>query len=172
MKKFINAPEAYVDEMMEGIVAAHHDTVECLNGNLRCYVKRNREKQKVCIVTGGGTGHLPLFLGYVGDGMLDGCAVGGVFQSPGADDIYAVTKAVDRGMGVLYLIGNYTGDLMNFGIAAELAEMDGIKVRTLAGTDDAASAPLDEAHKRRGVAGIFFVYKAAGAMADAGGSLD
>ena len=172
MNKFINNPADYVDEMVEGIVAAHPGQVECLDGNTRRYAKKNRGARKVGIVTGGGTGHLPLFLGYVGDGMLDGCAVGGVFQSPGADDILAVTKAVDRGMGVLYLIGNYTGDLMNFGMAAELAELEGIQVRTLAGTDDAASAPPEEVHKRRGVAGIFFVYKAAGAMADSGASLD
>jgi dihydroxyacetone kinase-like protein len=172
VKKFINKPENFVDEMIEGIIAAHPNQLEHLEGDPRCIVKKDRSKAKVSIVTGGGSGHLPLFLGYVGDGLLDGCAVGGVFQSPGADKIYEVTKAVDKGMGVLYIIGNYTGDIMNFDMSAEMAEMDNIETKTLICTDDIASAPKSEMYKRRGVAGLFYVYKAAGAMADSGVSLE
>jgi Dihydroxyacetone kinase len=123
-------------------------------------------------VTGGGSGHLPLFLGYVGDGMLDGCAVGGVFQSPSAEQMFEVTRAVDNGMGVLYIYGNYTGDIINFDMAGEMADMESIKVKTVLGMDDVASAPKEESFKRRGVAGIFYVYKAAGAMADKGADLE
>jgi phosphoenolpyruvate---glycerone phosphotransferase subunit DhaK len=172
VKKFINKPEDFVDEMIEGIVAAHPKQLEYLENNPRCIVKKDRRKTKVGIITGGGSGHLPLFLGYVGDGLLDGCAVGGVFQSPGADKIYEITKAVDKGMGVLYIIGNYMGDIMNFEMSAEMAEMDGINTKTIIGMDDVASAPKTEIQKRRGVAGIFYVYKAAGAMADTGASIE
>lgn len=171
MKKFINKPEAFVDEMVEGILAAHPEKLQITNNDLRCLVKKNRDKAKVGLVTGGGSGHLPLFLGYVGDGMLDGCAIGGVFQSPSADQMYEVTKAVNAGKGVLYIYGNYTGDIINFDMAGEMAEADGIATDTVLGNDDVASAPKGEEGKRRGVAGIFFVYKAAGALADEGASL-
>ncbi len=172
MKKFINKPADFVDEMLEGILAAHPNDLDYVNDDLRCIVKKDRSKKKVGIVTGGGSGHLPLFLGYVGDGMLDGCAVGGVFQSPSSEQIFEITKAVDKGMGVLYLYGNYTGDIMSFDMAAEMAEAEGINIKTVLGMDDVASAPKSETNKRRGVAGIFYAYKAAGAMADSGASLD
>ena len=172
MKKFINKPENFVDEMIEGIVAAHPNKLEYINNDPRCIVKKNRSKAKVGIATGGGSGHLPLFLGYVGDGLLDGCAVGGVFQSPSAEQMFEITKTIDKGMGVLYIYGNYTGDIINFDMAAEMADMEGITVKTILGADDVASAPKNETFKRRGVAGIFYVYKAAGAMADTGASLD
>lgn len=122
-------------------------------------------KGKVGLVTGGGSGHLPLFLGYVGDNMLDGAGVGGVFQSPSSEQILEVTRHVDQGAGVLYVYGNYSGDLMNFDMAGELAEIEGIATMTVVGNDDVASSKPGEEHKRRGVAGIFFVYKAAGAAA-------
>jgi len=172
MKKFINKPENFVDEMIEGIVCAHPTKLEYINNDPRCLVKKDRSKKKVGIMTGGGSGHLPLFLGYVGDGMLDGCAVGGVFQSPSSEQMYEVTKAIDNGMGVLYVYGNYTGDIINFDMAGEMADMDGIKTMTVLGADDVASAPKEESNKRRGVAGIFYVYKAAGAKADEGASLE
>ena len=89
MKKIINAPENYVDEMLEGIYAAHPDKVKCAADDLRCYCTAHKKDGKVAIITGGGTGHLPLFLGYVGDGLIDGCGVGGVFQSPSAEQIYS-----------------------------------------------------------------------------------
>jgi dihydroxyacetone kinase-like protein len=173
MKKFLNKPENFVDEMIEGIIAAHPDQLAYVENDLRCIVKAGKKKQgKVGLATGGGSGHLPLFLGYVGEGMLDGCSVGGVFQSPSAEQMLNVTKAIDAGAGVLYIYGNYGGDILNFDMAAEMAEMEDIKVMSLVGADDVASASRDEKNKRRGVAGIFFVYKIAGAKADELASMD
>jgi dihydroxyacetone kinase-like protein len=127
---------------------------------------------KVGIATGGGSGHLPLFLGYVGEGLLDGCSVGGVFQSPSAEQMFEVTKAIDKGAGVLYIYGNYGGDVMNFDMAAEMADMEDIRVEQVVAGEDVASSKKGEEHKRRGVAGIFFVYKVAGACAADLKSLD
>jgi phosphoenolpyruvate---glycerone phosphotransferase subunit DhaK len=172
MKKLINLPENMVDEMLEGIYAAHPGQVTCADGDLRCLVTRRKHPGKVALATGGGSGHLPLFLGYVGEGMLDGCCVGGVFQSPSADRMLTVTKAIDNGAGVLYIYGNYGGDVMNFELAAEMAAMDDIRVEQVRGTDDVASAPKGNEAKRRGVAGIFFIYKIAGALAVRMASLD
>ena len=166
MKKIINTPETYVTDMLSGIYAAHGDKVRFAADDPRCYCTTNKIDGKVAIVTGGGSGHLPLFLGYVGDGMLDGCGVGEVFQSPSAEQLYEITKAVDNGAGVLYVYGNYTGDIMNFDMAGELAEMDDIETATVVGNDDVMSAPKGSENIRRGVAGIFFLYKCAGAMAD------
>jgi dihydroxyacetone kinase-like protein len=123
-------------------------------------------KGKVGIATGGGSGHLPLFLGYVGSGMLDGCSVGGVFQSPSAEQMLNVTRAINGGAGVLYIYGNYGGDIMNFEMAGDMAGAEDIRVEQVVGAEDVASAPKGQEHKRRGVAGIFFLYKCAGAMAD------
>lgn len=167
MKKFLNKPEDFVDEMIKGIVAAHPAQLAYVENDLRCIVKSGEKKKgKVGLATGGGSGHLPLFLGYVGEGLLDGCSVGGVFQSPSAEQMLNVTKAIDSGAGVLYIYGNYGGDILNFDMAAEMAEMEDIKVMSLVGADDVASASKGEEHKRRGVAGIFFVYKIAGAKAE------
>jgi dihydroxyacetone kinase-like protein len=126
----------------------------------------------VGLSTGGGSGHLPLFLGYVGKGMLDGCAVGNVFASPSAKQMLEVTKAIDSGSGVLYIYGNYGGDVMNFDMAAEMADMEDIRVEQIVAGEDVASSPKGEEDKRRGVAGIFFVYKIAGACAEEMASLD
>ncbi|MPQ93302.1 dihydroxyacetone kinase subunit DhaK [Thioclava sp. JE_KL1] len=164
MKKFLNKPEDFVEEMLEGIYAAHPEVTHVAD-DLHCFVTANPVPGKVGIVTGGGSGHLPLFLGYVGDGMLDGAGVGGVFQSPSSDQILEVTKHVDQGAGVLYLYGNYSGDIMNFDLAGELAEVDDIETATVVGNDDVASSQPGEEHKRRGVAGIVFLYKVAGAAA-------
>jgi dihydroxyacetone kinase-like protein len=172
MRKLLNTPETFVDDMLEGIYAAHPDMVKMAAGDPRCFVTAKKKDGKVGIATGGGSGHLPLFLGYVGEGILDGCAVGGVFQSPSANQMLEVTKAIDSGAGVLYIYGNYTGDIMNFDMATEMAELDDIRVLSVVGNDDVASAPKGEEHKRRGVAGIFFVYKCAGAKADELASLD
>ena len=172
MKKFLNNAEDFVDEMLDGIYAAHPRQLGFTAGDKRCMVAANRVNGKVGLATGGGSGHLPLFLGYVGAGLLDGAAVGGVFQSPSADQMFEVTKAIDQGAGVLYIYGNYTGDIMNFDMAAEMAEMENIKVLSVVGNDDAASSPVGQEHKRRGVAGIVFVFKAAGAAAREGMSLD
>lgn len=170
MKKIINAPENYTDDMLKGIYAAHPDQVKYVEGDLRCYCTANKKDGKVAIITGGGTGHLPLFLGYVGDGLLDGCGVGGVFQSPSAEQIYNVSKEVEAGAGILYLYGNYTGDIMNFDMAAEMCEMDDIETRSIVGADDVNSNVNPDT--RRGVAGIFFMYKCAGAKAAEMGTLD
>ena len=172
MKKILNNPEAYTDDMLRGIYAAHKGEVECVGGDLRCYVTANPVPGKVGIVTGGGTGHLPLFLGYVGKNLLDGCAVGSVFQSPSAEQIFEITKRVNQGAGVLYLYGNYTGDIMNFDMSAELCEMEDIETRSIVGADDVNSADKDHMDVRRGVAGIFFMYKCAGAKAAQMASLD
>lgn len=165
MKKIMNRPEDYTDDMLRGIYAAHGDRVHYVNDDLRCYCTSSKTPNKVAIVTGGGTGHLPLFLGYVGDGMLDGCAVGGVFQSPSPEQILEVTKEVHNGAGVLYLYGNYTGDIMNFDMSAELCELEDIETRSIAGADDVHSSKPENSGARRGVAGIFFLYKCAGAKA-------
>lgn len=169
MKKIINAPEAYVDEMLKGIYAST-DMVKCVADDLHCYCIANKKPGKVAIITGGGTGHLPLFLGYVGEGLIDGCGVGGVFQSPSAEEIYNIATEVEAGAGVLFLYGNYTGDIMNFDMATEMLEMDDIEAKSIVGADDVLSNKNVEA--RRGVAGIFFMYKAAGAKAGQMGTLD
>ena len=167
MKKFINDPKHFVDEMLEGILLAHPDQLAPAAGDKRCLVRAGSPKKgKVGIATGGGSGHLPLFLGYVGPGMLDGCSVGGVFQSPSSEQMFNVTKAIDAGAGVLYIYGNYGGDIMNFDMAKDMAAMEDIAVEQVVGAEDVASAPKGQEHKRRGVAGIFFLYKCAGAMAE------
>lgn len=176
MKKIINKPENYVNEMLEGLYIAHPDLITYTNGDLRCLVSANKKAGKVGIATGGGSGHLPLFLGYVGKGMLDGCSVGDVFQSPSAEQMLAVTKEIDSGAGVLYIYGNYNGDIFNFDMATEMADFEeNIRVESVVAGEDVASAgPSKEGEKntRRGVAGIFFVYKCAGAAADAMLNLD
>ena len=165
-----------IPEMLEGIYAAHPDELMCVEGDLHCLVSKRKHAGKVGIATGGGSGHLPLFLGYVGEGMLDGCSIGDVFQSPSAEQMLAVTKAIDQGAGVLYIYGNYNGDIFNFDMAAEMADMEeDIRVESVvAGEDVASAAPSAEGepNHRRGVAGIFFVYKCAGAAAAAGLTLD
>lgn len=172
MKKFLNKAEDFVDEMLDGIYAAHPRQLGYVADDRRCLVSQRRVAGKVGLATGGGSGHLPLFLGYVGAGLLDGAAVGGVFQSPSADRMFEVTKAIDQGAGVLYIYGNYTGDILNFDMATEMAEMENIRVLSVVGNDDVASSPPGQEHKRRGVAGIVFVYKAAGAAAAEGMPLD
>jgi len=166
MQRLLNKPEDYVNEMLQGVLAAHPDKVKTINDDLRCYVTAKKKQGKVGIATGGGSGHLPLFMGYVGDGMLDGASIGGVFQSPSADQMYQVTKEIDSGAGVLYIYGNYGGDIMNFDMAKEMAEFDDIKVMQVVAGEDVASAPKGKEDKRRGVAGIFFVFKCAGGAAD------
>ncbi|WNF31688.1 dihydroxyacetone kinase subunit DhaK [Aeribacillus composti] len=174
MKKLINDPKNVVEEMIEGYVKAYPDYVKQLPENKRAIVTTRKTREgKVGILIGGGSGHEPAFMGYVGEGMADGVAVGNIFASPSPEPILAVTKAIDKGAGVVYLYGNYAGDVMNFGMAAEMAELDeDICVGTAITTDDVASAPKEEKGKRRGIAGEFFVWKAAGAAADFGYNLD
>ena len=172
MRKILNDPGRFVDEMLEGILAAHPDELRTA-GDQRAIVRADAPvRGKVGIATGGGSGHLPLFMGYVGEGLLDGAAIGGVFQSPSSGQMLNVTKAIDGGAGVLYLYGNYGGDVLNFDMASELAADEGIEVRSIAGADDVASAPKGQEARRRGIAGIFFLYKVAGARAAEGASLD
>ncbi len=174
MKKVINQPTAFVDEVMDGIMAAYGDRLQYLAGDKRIVVNAKPVRDnKVGIVTGGGSGHLPVFLGYVGSGMLDACAVGNVFASPSSQKMADAIKACDRGSGVLCLYGNYGGDNMNFDMACETVDLeDDIKTRTVRVTDDVASAPPEEASRRRGVAGMVYAFKIAGAAADEGRSLD
>jgi dihydroxyacetone kinase/dihydroxyacetone kinase-like protein len=173
MKKIINDPEAFVDEFVEGILLAHPDLVKTPGDDIRVLVRTDAPQQgKVGIVTGGGSGHLPLFKGYVGKGLCSGVAIGNVFSSPSSEQIFQATKAVDGGAGVLYLYGNYGGDVFNFDLAVDLAELDDIPTRTVLGRDDVASQPKERKLDRRGVAGILFAYKAAGAAAERGDSLD
>ena len=169
MNKIMNLPENYTDDMLKGIYAAHPDKVKYAAGDLRCYCTAKKVDGKVAIITGGGTGHLPLFLGYVGEGLLDGCGVGGVFQSPSSEQIFEISKEVEAGAGILYLYGNYTGDIMNFDMAAEMCDMEDIPTMSLVGADDVNSG---EPSVRRGVAGIFYMYKAAGAKAAQMGTLE
>ncbi len=172
MKKLINDPANYVDEMLDGLCRAHPGLTRA--GADRRTIARATPMcpGKVGVVSGGGSGHLPLFTGYVGEGLLDACAIGNVFEGPTINACQDAIAAANGGAGVLCLFGNYGGDRMNFEMAAELAALDGIETRLVLGTDDVASAGPAEAHKRRGVAGLVFAYKTAGALAAAGGSLD
>lgn len=173
MKKILNTADDFVKDTMEGIVAAYGDRVGLLDGDHRVLVNTQPVREgKVAIVTAGGSGHLPLFLGYVGDGLLDGCAVGEVFASPSSEKMADMIRACDQGAGVLALYGNYNGDLFNFRMACEDVEFDDIETRQIQVRDDVASSPKENAAKRRGVAGLVFAYKIAGAAAAAGMSLD
>lgn len=173
MKKIINEPGNFVDEMIEGILLAHPGALKTVGDDLRVLARADAPQSgRVGIVTGGGSGHLPLFKGYVGTGLCSAVAIGNVFSSPSSQQIFEATKAVDGGAGVLYLYGNYGGDVLNFDLAGDLAELEDIETRTVLGRDDVASQPRERAADRRGVAGIFFAYKAAGAAAERGDSLE
>ena len=172
MKKIINEPADFVPEMLDGLVRAHPNQL-AFAGEPNCVVRPDAPVTgKVALATGGGSGHLPVFLGYVGKGMLDGCAVGDVFASPSSEQMLKVTQAINSGQGVVYIFGNYGGDVMNFDMAAEMADMEDIEVRSVLVADDVASAPAAEADRRRGVAGMVFAFKTAGAMADKGGDIN
>lgn len=164
MKKIINAPDDFVYDVLAGIYKVHQDKITFADNEMKAMVKKNIKPGKVGLATGGGSGHLPLFLGYIGDGMLDGCSVGEVFQSSSARDMLSVTKAIDTGAGVVYIYGNYGGDKLNFEMAAEMADFESnIRVLRVIGRDDVS---VENPENRRGVAGIFFVFKCAGAAAD------
>jgi len=173
MKKILNRPTDYVNEMLDGLCAAHPQYYRRTGAEGRVVVRTDAPiRGKVGIVTGGGSGHLPVFTGYLGAGLLDACAIGDVFSSPGVDLMTDAIRAADGGAGVLRLYGNYGGDRMNFDMAGELVEMEGIRTTTVLVADDVASAGPEERHKRRGVAGLVFCYKMAGAKATASASLD
>ena len=169
MKKLLNDPEAYVDEMLEGLCLAHPAHYRLVGESRRAVARATPGREgKVGIVSGGGSGHLPVFTGYVGTGLLDACAIGDVFASPSAEQMADAIRAADRGAGVLRLYGNYGGDVMNFDMAGDLAEMDGVGTTTVLLADDVASAAPEEAALRRGVAGMIYAFKIAGAAAEAG----
>ncbi|HWP79255.1 MAG TPA: dihydroxyacetone kinase subunit DhaK [Candidatus Acidoferrum sp.] len=173
MRKIINSAKDFVDETMEGIILAYGDKVRLLDGDKRILLSNYPVKDgKVGIVTAGGSGHLPVFLGYVGQGMLDGCAVGNVFASPSSQKMADMIKACDRGGGVLCLYGNYGGDKLNFDMACETVEFDDVVTKTVLVADDVASSPKETASKRRGVAGMVYAFKIAGAAAEQMKSLD
>ena len=173
MKKIINDPYQVVEETLSGILKAYPYHLRTTKDSPRALVRADAPvKGKVGICTGGGSGHIPVFIGYVGPGLLDGVSVGNVFSSPGAEDMLAATREVNGGAGVLYIFGNYSGDVMNFEMAADMAEMEDISVQMSIVKDDVVSAPRSEKDRRRGVAGLFFAYKLAGAKADTMASLE
>jgi len=173
MKKILNSTTDYVDEMLAGLVAAYPENYR-LHGDTGKVVARAKSgpKGKVGIVSGGGSGHLPVFTGYVGEGLLDACAIGAVFSSPSAEQMADAIRAADQGKGVLRLYGNYGGDVMNFDMAGDLVEFDDITCTTVLLADDIASAPPEEHQKRRGVAGMVYAFKIAGAAAEEGRDLE
>ena len=173
MKKILNAPADYVDEMLDGLVAAHPEFYRLHGDSHRVVARASRAREgKVGVVTGGGSGHLPVFTGYVGPGLLDACAIGDVFASPSAEQMADAIRAADQGAGVLRLYGNYGGDVMNFDMAGDLVEFEDIRCTTVLLADDVASAGPEEREKRRGVGGLVYAFKVAGAAAGAGLDLD
>ncbi len=167
MKKILNNPRDYVDEMLQGLCAAHPEYYRQTGPGGRVIVRPDAPvKGKVAIVTGGGSGHLPVFTGYVGKGLLDGAAIGDVFASPNAEQMAEAMRAAHGGAGVLRLYGNYGGDIMNFDMAGDIVDMDGISSTTVLVADDVASAPLAERGKRRGTGGLVYAFKIAGACAE------
>lgn len=172
MKKLMNDPAHYVDEALDGLTLAHPSLMR--DGSAGRVIRRAEatRKGKVGIVSGGGSGHLPLFCGYVGQGLLDTCSIGNVFEGPNVDSCMEAIRLADGGQGILRLYGNYGGDRMNFDIAGEMLEDEGIRCTTVLGTDDIASGGPDEIERRRGVAGLIYAYKCAGAAAEAGADLE
>ncbi|WP_138268808.1 dihydroxyacetone kinase subunit DhaK [Anaerofustis stercorihominis] len=171
MKKFINKPENVENEMLNGIAKMHPEYVKRLEG-LDVIVRKDKKEGKVALISGGGSGHEPAHAGYVGYGMLDAAVAGPVFTSPTPDQIYEAIKATDAGKGTLLIIKNYTGDVMNFDMAAEMAAMEDIKVEQVIVNDDVAVKDSLYTTGRRGVAGTVFVHKITGAAAEEGRSLD
>ena len=171
MKKIINSVEQVENEMVLGMAKAYPQYVRKLDcGNV--VVRTNRKEGKVALISGGGSGHEPAHGGYVGEGMLDAAVSGAVFTSPTPDQIYEGIKAVATDQGVLMVIKNYTGDVMNFEMAGEMAQMEGIKVAQVVVNDDVAVKDSLYTVGRRGVAGTVFVHKLAGAKAETGASLE
>jgi dihydroxyacetone kinase-like protein len=171
VNRIINDPEQVADEAIRGVVLAYPDILAATDHPRVLRAAKRRGAGKVGIVTGGGSGHEPAFLGYVGQGLCDAVACGEVFASPTAKSFHEAFKAADFGAGVACLYGNYAGDNMNVKMAVKLAAKDGIEVRTVVANDDVASAAKEERAKRRGVAGEIIMWKAAGALSDEGGDL-
>lgn len=171
MKKVINDPEYVVEEMLEGMTYAYPQYVKKLD-NANVIVRKDSKLDKVALVSGGGSGHEPSHGGFVGYGMLDGAVAGAVFTSPTPDQVYEAIKAVANDAGVLLVVKNYTGDVMNFDMAKEMAEMEGIKVDSVIVDDDVAVENSTWTIGRRGIAGTIFVHKLAGAKAETGATLE
>ncbi|MFO7929610.1 MAG: dihydroxyacetone kinase subunit DhaK [Candidatus Humimicrobiaceae bacterium] len=172
MKKFINNPDNVVDESLEGYIAAYPYVVKKME-DVRVLIRKNDpDFNKVGVITGGGSGHKPAFLGYVGEGLCDAAAIGEIFAAPPSDWIYKATKKLDMGKGVIYLYGNFSGDIMNFRMAKTLAEADGIKVEEVIANDDVASSPKENMENRRAIAGEVIMWKIGGAAAMQGMKLD
>ena len=172
MKKIINEPSNFVDESIDGLIKSHPNVYSLAEENSRVIKRAKKSSNKVGLVTGGGSGHLPVFTGYVGEGLLDTCAIGSVFASPSVDQIASAIRNADNGNGVLCILGNYGGDVMNFEMACEIVKDEGVKTKTIIVADDIASASLEEKEKRRGIAGMIFVFKVVGGFAETGASLD
>jgi dihydroxyacetone kinase-like protein len=170
-KKILNDPKNVVAELLQGIVAASNGKIKKLK-DVNALVKTDIPNGKVTLLIGGGSGHEPLFPGFIGKNMADGAACGHIFAAPSPNIILEATKALNKGKGILYLYGNYAGDNMNFDIAAEMAEEEGIKVKTVRIWDDVASAPLERIDDRRGIAGDLFVIKVAGGVSATNDNLE
>ena len=172
MQKIINDPSLVVDQMLEGFVKANSDLVSTTENERVLKYKNAPVKGKVGVVTGGGSGHKPAFVGYIGRNMVDAVAVGELFSSPPAQMFYDAIREADAGAGVAILYGNYAGDNMNVAMAIEQAEDDGIVVGKVVANDDVPSAPSSDRSRRRGVAGEILMWKVGGAKAAMGGSLE
>lgn len=172
MQRIIDDPSRVVEDMLVGWLKAHEATVAATDDPRVVRYRAAPIAGKVGLVTGGGSGHEPAFLGYVGRGMMDAVAIGEIFSSPSAQAFYDAFKAADGGAGVACLYGNYAGDNMNVKMAIRMATADGIQVRTVVANDDVPSAPPTERDKRRGVAGEVLMWKVGGAKAATGASLD
>jgi len=172
VQRILNDPNDVVDDMLKGFLRAHRDIVSPTDNPRVVKYRAAPVKGKVGIVTGGGSGHKPAFIGYVGRNIVDAAAIGEVFTSPTAKSFFDAFRAADGGRGVACLFGNFAGDTMNVKLAIEMAEDAGIPVKTVIANDDVPSAPREEREKRRGVAGEVLMWKAAGARASLGGDLD
>ena len=171
MQRILNDPDNIVDEMLAAFLKAHRHIVVA-GDNKRVVKAKNIKADKVGVVTGGGSGHKPAFIGYVGENMCDAAAVGEICSSPTAAAFLDAFREADQGNGVACLYGNYSGDNMNVKMAVKMAKKEGLTVRTVVANDDVASAPKDQMEKRRGVAGEILMWKAGGARAALGGNLD
>lgn len=170
-KKAINDPKNVVQETFDGFLGTYGKYFHQLEG-VTAIAKNHMDPDKVGLVIGGGSGHEPIFLEYIGPGYADAVAQGQIFAAPSPDIILAATKAADRGRGVLYVYGNYAGDNLNFDMATELSDLEGIRTATVRVMDDVASAPPERMTDRRGIAGDFYVIKIAGAVCDSGCDLE
>ena len=172
MKKIINNADNFVEESISGLVKSYPEIYKYSSETNKVLMRSIKGNNKVGLVSGGGSGHLPLFTGYIGKGLLDSCAIGNVFASPSVDEISTAIKSANSEKGVLCIYGNYGGDVMNFDMASEMLEMEDIKVESIVVADDVASASKEEKEKRRGVTGMLYVFKTTGAIAESGADFD